>query len=419
MDPNTAAYPIGRWSGEFDDFLLERRYWSDSVADHAWWCGTAALVSSILFVLFSLVDLVALGPSPRYFALLLFRLACAVPGVGCWRSLRRNPEVVRNHLLVTCTEAVVVACYVVVCLSRPDVGTVDSLGVGLVVLAMYVIVPNRLLNVTILLLAWSGVWVVLAISARHLGSAESLGLVMSFTAANIVGYSSARQVGVARRREFGLRITAEHSNDRLVAEIRRRQRLEAELVSRANLDPLTKVANRRHLEEQADGEFRRAQRTKDSLSLLVLDVDHFKIINDTHGHAAGDEVLRELSEVLSEHVRRIDIVGRLGGEEFAVVMPGAEMARAHEAAERLRARIAELRVDIGSQFVTPTVSIGVAEADVWTESLADALARADDAMYRAKETGRNRVVAADAPLRAPATADVGRRTGFPARRPAR
>ena len=402
VDATTAVpptHPIGWWTGEFDDFLLERRYWSDSVLDHARWCGSAVLTSSVMFVAFAAVDLAALGLSPRFLVLVLFRLACALLGLGCWRLLQRSPEVVRNHLVVTLGEALVFVSYAAVSLSRPDLGLVDNLVIGTVLVAMYVLVPNRLLNAAILLAVCSAIWVVLEISARHLDSAESLAVALSFLAANVMGFSSARQIAVARRQEFGLRISAEHANERLVAEIRRRQRLEAELVLRANLDPLTKVANRRHFEEQADGEFRRAQRSKEAVSILVLDVDHFKVINDTHGHATGDEVLRELCDVLSEHIRRVDIVGRLGGEEFAVVMPGAEMRRALEAAERLRARVSEIRLGVGVELVTPTVSIGVAEADVWTETLADALARADDAMYLAKQAGRNRVVIAETTAR--------------------
>lgn len=164
------------------------------------------------------------------------------------------------------------------------------------------------------------------------------------------------------------------------------------MVSRANLDPLTKIPNRRHFEEQAQDEFVRCQRTHQPMSLLLLDVDHFKWINDTHGHAAGDEVLRVFSDALAEQVRRIDVVGRLGGEEFAVVMPGADRERAEEAAERLRARVAGLRIDMPTGLVRLTVSIGVTECDVWTEHLAEALARADVAMYQAKTSGRDQVV---------------------------
>jgi diguanylate cyclase (GGDEF)-like protein len=99
-----------------------------------------------------------------------------------------------------------------------------------------------------------------------------------------------------------------------------------------------------------------------------------------------------LTDALSEQVRRIDVVGRLGGEEFAVVMPGADLGRAEEAAERLRARISGLRVDLATGPVRMTVSIGVTECNVWTEQLADAMSRADEAMYLAKAAGRDRVV---------------------------
>jgi diguanylate cyclase (GGDEF)-like protein len=126
----------------------------------------------------------------------------------------------------------------------------------------------------------------------------------------------------------------------------------------------------------------------------VLDVDHFKAINDTYGHASGDEVLQRLAAVLRENVRRIDVVGRLGGEEFAVLMPGTGHERAAEVLERICQRVRSEIIDVPDGLVTLTVSAGIAQTDPWTESIDDALARADAAMYRAKFDGRDRFVVA-------------------------
>ena len=194
-----------------------------------------------------------------------------------------------------------------------------------------------------------------------------------------VGLVAAQRLESVQRREWALREGERELNIRLSAEIRRRERIERDLLIRANVDGLTGVPNRRHFLELADIEYKRAQRNAQPLSLVVLDVDHFKAINDEHGHATGDEVLRRLASVLREHVRRIDVVGRIGGEEFALMMPGADTARAGEVVERICSVVRDETILLAEGQVRLTISAGVAEADVWTESIDDALARADAA----------------------------------------
>jgi diguanylate cyclase (GGDEF)-like protein len=212
----------------------------------------------------------------------------------------------------------------------------------------------------------------------------------------VVGIAAvaANRAEAVQRREWVLRQGERELVIRLSAEIRRRERVERDLVIKANVDALTTVPNRRHFLELADVEYRRAQRSGETMSIVVLDVDHFKVINDTWGHASGDEVLRRLAMVLRDNVRRIDVVGRLGGEEFAVLMPGANEERAAEVMERICQLIRFEEIDLPDGLVTLTVSAGIAETNPWSESIDDALARADAAMYRAKYDGRDRFVVA-------------------------
>jgi len=157
-------------------------------------------------------------------------------------------------------------------------------------------------------------------------------------------------------------------------------------------DTLTKVPNRRHFDEQVAIEFERAKRTQGALALLVIDIDHFKRFNDEHGHARGDEVLKLVANHLFHGVRRGDSVCRYGGEEFAVILPGANGADAVELAESLR-RTVQGTMSADAQV---TISVGVASTADGDIGTVDELFRAADrALYRAKDLGRNRVVRYD------------------------
>jgi diguanylate cyclase (GGDEF)-like protein/PAS domain S-box-containing protein len=174
-------------------------------------------------------------------------------------------------------------------------------------------------------------------------------------------------------------------------DITKRKEAEAEVARLATTDSLTGVANRRRFLEQLGAELDRVKRFGDPASLLMLDVDHFKRVNDTYGHAAGDTVLQHLAELSRLRLRRIDLFGRLGGEEFAILLPGTDRAGAELLAERFRHEVAETPAQTGKGPIAVTVSIGIAELAAVDPGQDAVLARADAALYRAKEAGRNRV----------------------------
>lgn len=160
----------------------------------------------------------------------------------------------------------------------------------------------------------------------------------------------------------------------------------------ANIDPLTKSLTRRHFFNIAESEFKRFRRYHRPLSVLVMDADLFKSINDTHGHHAGDIVLRSLSLVAMEQKRAQDTFGRLGGEEFSLILPETTLEQARIVAERIRKVWEESPSQLDGRLIHSTVSIGVAEAQMDDESFDNVLRRADLMMYKAKEQGRNRVM---------------------------
>jgi two-component system, cell cycle response regulator len=166
-------------------------------------------------------------------------------------------------------------------------------------------------------------------------------------------------------------------------------------IEAAVTDALTSLHNRRYMESHLGTLVEQAAARGKPLTVLVLDIDFFNAVNDTHGHDAGDDVLREFAVRLKKSIRGIDLACRYGGEEFVVVMPDTDMAVATVVAERLRRRIAAepFAIDHGAGRVEVTISIGIASLGQSDESAADVLKRADQALYRAKRDGRNRVVA--------------------------
>lgn len=161
----------------------------------------------------------------------------------------------------------------------------------------------------------------------------------------------------------------------------------------ASKDDLTGLDNRRHFRLQASQEISRCHRHNTNAALLMLDIDHFKQVNDRFGHAAGDLVLSEFGKALKEFLRSYDLSGRMGGEEFAVLLPKTSMAHARLTAERLRQMSEALRVEYQGEVITVTVSIGVSTLEQHGTSLDDLYFVADKYLYLAKETGRNQVIA--------------------------
>jgi diguanylate cyclase (GGDEF)-like protein/PAS domain S-box-containing protein len=173
-----------------------------------------------------------------------------------------------------------------------------------------------------------------------------------------------------------------------------RKHLEAELQRQAHLDYLTGLANRRSFMGRSEIELSRARRYDNSISVLMLDIDHFKQINDTYGHQSGDLVLKSVANTFQEVLRSVDIIGRLGGEEFAVVLPETGIAKATEVAERLREKMSAGEVALPDGMnIRFTVSIGIAALIDKNSNITMLLNDADKALYRAKQAGRNRVCA--------------------------
>jgi len=177
----------------------------------------------------------------------------------------------------------------------------------------------------------------------------------------------------------------------IARDISERKALEDKLTNFARIDDLTQVYNRRYFHEEADKQLALAHRYQRPAAVLMLDLDRFKQINDTHGHRAGDEVLKHFAHICRETMRETDIIGRTGGEEFAILLPETDLDSAFQLAERIRSRVASASLQSHGAILSYSVSIGVAVKHAEKMLIQELLSQADKALYAAKEAGRNHI----------------------------
>ena len=185
-----------------------------------------------------------------------------------------------------------------------------------------------------------------------------------------------------------------NANRQLEEELEKKKKLEKELTFQASTDSLTGLMNRRSFFSVCSKEMKRAIRSNTELSFLTVDIDKFKDVNDTYGHPFGDEVIRSIAKMMVENTREIDYVGRIGGEEFAILMPATDIDSAFQMADRLRINIAKYKIIFENEMTQVSISIGLSclrREDSEIETIVD---RSDKALYEAKESGRNKVCTA-------------------------
>ena len=237
------------------------------------------------------------------------------------------------------------------------------------------------------------------LTAEHSRASDILcmvGLTLYLMMVGNVAYSRNQRIREAReqlRASEGALQEANHALQQQLAEI---NLLQQKLRDQADRDPLTGVHNRRFFDGSIARELARCARHQQHLALILIDIDHFKAINDQQGHQAGDLVLTALADLLSLHSRASDLVCRFGGEEFLVALPNTDLHVAAERAEQYRAALAGIRLDWQGNQLTSTVSLGVSVFPDHGTELDVLLRHADLALYRAKHLGRNQVVVFDA-----------------------
>lgn len=382
-------YRIAPWTAEFVHPGVEADYRRRAARVTSRQGIVALALSSLAFLVFIVSDFLDVGRSDSMEILAAVRGGTALAGLLALAWLSHRPMAATTGVAVSLFEIVAFAAFGIVIEIRQislELGAVNALAM---LAAVYFFLPNRAiqtmaigLTATVAYLA--SVWL-LGGGAERPSVFIDVALLMAFL--NGFGAIGAWRLSRLPREEYRLIARAAQANTQLAEEIAKRGRLERKLTRQASTDALTGLTNRRRYVERTLEELQQARRTRRPVSVLVLDIDFFKRINDRHGHAAGDRALRGVSAVLRRELRNTDLLARYGGEEFAVTLPDTDADGALAIAERLRTAI-----ETGSQLspVAVTVTIGVAAAAP-DESLDSVLSRADQALYSGKEAGRNRV----------------------------
>lgn len=386
--PDPGARPAINVFGVLSDDAVERAYrdWAhpETVRQTRW----ALIAAGFLFALYIPADLSRYGFSTAASGLILLRLVVAA---GAWLvalSVRgiRTPDRLAGTVLTF--ELLALPLHWIIVANYYDGVLAPALTELLFVLALYLLIPNRLPLMALAGLCASVGYFWIAYQRLGMETGPLLQLATLLLAANALGVVYAHRTQRLQRNQFWELMEERRLRHALEQEVERRERLESELRQLATTDPLTGAWNRRHFLELAAKEVNRSRRYARPLAVMLIDIDNFKRINDTVGHAAGDQVLTRLSRVLRRTLRKPDAFGRLGGDEFAVLAPELDEDAARQMAERLREAM-EMNLP-GADFQV-TISIGVAAWRETEESIEPAMHRADRALYRSKREGRNRV----------------------------
>lgn len=407
---STAHFPTGSapilhdfhpLTGQFRDRPLELAF-RDSLADRIRRDSRPALIlAALIFLMFGLSDYNYLGVSPEFYLLIALRVTVTLSCLLLAQAIRVYKRPLSHPWLLNTAPMIIATGVILIVPLRPDTLPTQLTAAVITVLAFHLFIPNLLpgplipslyLSIGFLAAAW--LWADLPLVGVVI-----FGLLLLMS--NLAGWFNSLQLGRLQREQFA-RLTEERDiNQRLMREIHHRESLESRLRLMAQKDDLTGLDNRRHFMEKATQALQAARDRRQPFSICMLDIDYFKRINDTWGHGRGDEVLRRVAHACLDVLRPGDLIGRFGGEEFIVALPGVNVDNAYPIAERLRQRIEALdpEQDLGTPDLSVSITVGIAEVHPDDHHLEATVTRADKALYRGKHNGRNQVVRADEPGR--------------------
>lgn len=378
QDPSFIRPIIHPWRAEFADAALEQRFLHHVMPERNAQLKASLLFAAFCYVLFGITDIATLGLGPTAWMLLGLRAGVALVALAGHAAVSRHPRSARVSELAACSALVAaLAVFMAVAWFQPSAMPWNTMSHALLLMVIYVIFPNRFVYALAMGIGSSIFFAAMLFSHFPLKTDDLLTLVLLLVCGNAIGYIAARRYHVAQREQFHATVLLQQLAER---------------------DALTGCYNRRVLQRGLlDAELAQARRKGTALSVILCDIDHFKRINDTHGHASGDVVLDKFAGLLKAMTRAsIDSVIRYGGEEFLVVLPQTDLAGAQALAERIRAAFAASATPaVDGSAMLATASFGIATVPERTphpparyETLVDA---ADAQLYAVKRGGRNGV----------------------------
>lgn len=375
---------------EFEDRQLERRFQEYIRPTRVRDTRLAVTLGAVFYALFAFTDYLNVGAGFEYTMILVTRLAVAALGIGAALLAERYWRWLVNGVIPTVVVACALSGLLLITLKRPfDIGW-HGMSMLAMLLAGYIFIPNRFMpSVVVAVFASLGfLWLMWV----HFNPGPNIvvTLIVILLVVNIVGAMAAYRVSRMQHLAFLDGMVRQEANEALRDEVARREGLEEDLRHLLEMDYLTDLPNRASFFERAGQLIEQAGRNGTPLSFLVVDIDYFRQINGTFGHSRGDEVLQELAGRCQGRLTPGAICARLGGDDFALLMPDMGLAAARDFAEALRLDIRRASVDLGDSGLRFTVSMGLAQ---WYsgESINSLLRRADHALSAAKYHGRDRV----------------------------
>lgn len=351
----------------------------------------ALIVVAVIFAMFGITDYNLLGLTREYYLLLAMRITVVSSCLALAFIIGRSGGFTRNVWLHALPLWIVATGIVLIVPLRPESLLTQVTAIVVAIMAFYLLIPNLLTVSALASLYLSFSFITAAVVFAKISLVATITIGLLIIVANIVGYTALLRIEILQRKQFALLCEEREQNQHLQKEIAHRQSLEDQLRMAAELDALTGVDSRGHFMKRANALLQRSSYENVPFSLFMIDVDHFKRVNDTWGHTYGDRILTRIVDVCQQSLRPNDIIGRFGGEEFVVGLPHTDKAAAQAIAERLKDSVAaiELEGEMSNQRLSVTIGVAVATTDDDLDSL---IMRADDKLYVGNREGRNRVV---------------------------
>lgn len=392
MPPRQTPDQVHWLTGQFREHAKEVIYRRSITSRVQLEACLSLIVAAAIFGMFSISDYSLLGLTNEYYLLLAMRIVVVALCLLLAFILRHKGGYAHRAWLHALPLWILATGIILIIPLRPDSLSTQTTAVVVATMAFYLLIPNLLTVVTLASLYLSVGFLVSAVLFSGITPIVTLRIALLLIMANAVGFFALLRLESLQRMQFALLRDERNQNCKLLKEIAHRKSLETQLRTLAERDALTGINNRGHFIKLATALLQRSQHENRPFCLFMIDVDHFKSINDTWGHSHGDWVLTKIAEACSQSLRPMDVIGRFGGEEFVMALPNASPEDAQVVAERLKKQVAELALMEDMSELRLSITIGIAVAHSKEDTLESLIKRADQMLYVGKRDGRNRIV---------------------------